>query len=83
MTPSPAGKALIAHEEAKEATLNYFRSKMPKNPTLDDILAECRALYELTKIEHHDGRVSWEHLEKIRRQLEVVEASAAKRKAHS
>jgi hypothetical protein len=84
MTPSPAGKALIAHEEsvkAAKAAMDYFLKRRPKNPTVGYFLKECREIYELCKIQHHEGRVTWEHLEKIRRQLEKLESLTAKRKA--
>lgn len=77
MTNSPAGQVLLEHDRIMTA----LKARLGPRPTLDQILVECRQLYELAKVAHHDGRFTFEHLEKIRKALEACEAGAELRKA--
>jgi hypothetical protein len=73
---SAAGEALARHEATKvwvAKAVADMRARMGPCPTLEAIRSEMRHLYELSKIAYHAGHISFEHLEKIRKQLDICE----------
>jgi hypothetical protein len=73
---SAAGEALARHEAVKADVAKVvadMRARMGPRPTLEAIRSEMRYIYELSKIAYHAGHISFEHLEKIRKQLEICE----------